>query len=545
VRQGGSFRSIAAACALVFAVAVALYAANHDHGFVFDDHTLVEENSRVHSIDVRAAFTTPYWGPERNDGLYRPATLLSFAADWRLGGGDPGWFHIVNDLLHGLVAALVVLVTWATLRSVFAGVAAGTLFAAHPVHAEAVHWIAGRAELLAALFVLSGLVLALVPRAIDARTDRLRSLLLVGAGFAAILSKEHGVTALPLALLAAWLFRTPGARPVTRNSALWLGALLALGGWLVLREAAVGDPTYATPAQDNPLVSRAGLDRAAGALAVGVRWIEHLLLPLTSSVDYGAPRSLAGGVPVWIAASVTALVLAALLGAALRLSHRRPAIAFWCAFLVVTYLPTSNLLFSTGTVFAERLLYLPSVAVCALFAAGLASVRKRPVAIALLAALASTYAALTLSCGADWRSDRTLFEREIAHPPYSARAAVNLATVVEDEDPPRADQLYREARTLAPDYIGLHLAYGTSLLKRGDAAGALPHLTRANELYPDSPSTLLNLGTAYARLGSLTEAARSWERLVAIDPGNVRARQNLEQLRRLTPSSSAAPGPGS
>jgi len=90
---------------------------------------------------------------------------------------------------------------------------------------------------------------------------------------------------------------------------------------------------------------------------------------------------------------------------------------------------------------------------------------------------------------------------------------------------------------MAPDYIGLHLAYGTFLLKRGDAGGALGHLARADELYPDSPSTLLNLGTAYARLGRMAEAARCWERLVAIDPGNVRARQNLERLRRLPAAS--------
>jgi len=121
---------------------------------------------------------------------------------------------------------------------------------------------------------------------------------------------------------------------------------------------------------------------------------------------------------------------------------------------------------------------------------------------------------------------------------------VNLANVLEEEDPARADALYREAQAMAPDYIGLHLAYGTFLLKRGDAASALRHLARADELYPDSPSTLLNLGTAYARLGRMSEAARCWERLVTIDPGNTRARENLQRLR-LRPSSSAVPYRGS
>lgn len=512
------------ACALVFAVAVALHLWGLGHGFVFDDHLLVETNARVHALDVGAAFSTPYWGPERNDGLYRPATLVSLGLDWKIGGGDPFWFHLVNVLLHGLVAALVAVVARATLDDEFAGLCAGVLFAAHPVHVEAVQWIAGRAELLVALFVLGGLAATL-------RAGRARAAIVLLCAGLALLSKEHGILALPLAGLAALYLGPPerGSRTILALGAAFAGLVVC---WLVLREMAVGDPRYPTPVEDNPLVARSGIDRLVGALAVGVRWIGQLLLPWSSAADYGAPVRLAGAVPVGVAAIVTVLALGLLAGCAIRLRRSKPAIAFWCAFLVLAYLPASNLPFSIGTVFAERLLYLPSVGVCALLGAGLAGIRRRKVGVAVLVLLSIGYGALSVARGPDWRSDRSLFEHEIAHPPYSSRAAVGLAQVIQDEDPTRAEKLYREAATMTPDSIGMHLAYGTFLLKRGDSAAALRHLARADALYPDSPSTLLNLGTAYARVGRLDDAARCWARLVAIDPSNTRARENLERLRR-------------
>ncbi|HZM00286.1 MAG TPA: hypothetical protein VFD43_08545, partial [Planctomycetota bacterium] len=172
--------------------------------------------------------------------------------------------------------------------------------------------------------------------------------------------------ALPLAILAVLFFGPSERKPLARILPLLLVFLLLLGGWIALREAAVGDPRYPVPVEDNPLVARTGVDRIVSALAVGVRWIVQLLVPIASSVDYGAPVPIAGSVPVGIAAFLSVLALGALVAASVLLRRTRPAIAFWCAFLLCTYLPTSNLLFSTGTVFAERLLYLPSVGVCAL-----------------------------------------------------------------------------------------------------------------------------------------------------------------------------------
>src|SRR5207245_2106926 len=78
-----------------------------------------------------------------------PVTILTYAVDWELSAGASSWFHFVNAVLHGIVCVLVVLVFERWLPAVGA-VAAGLVFAVHPVHVEVVAIVASRAALLVA-----------------------------------------------------------------------------------------------------------------------------------------------------------------------------------------------------------------------------------------------------------------------------------------------------------------------------------------------------------------------------------------------------------
>src|SRR2546422_146136 len=86
---------------------------------------------------------------------------LSYAIDWQLGGAA-WWFHGVNVAWH---AGASVAVAWLARRwsGERAALAAGLLFAVHPIHVEAVANIVGRAELMAALFAIVAGYAALVP----------------------------------------------------------------------------------------------------------------------------------------------------------------------------------------------------------------------------------------------------------------------------------------------------------------------------------------------------------------------------------------------
>src|SRR5205823_3350435 len=95
---------------LVFVAAVALYLPTVRYGFVQDDRAIIASNPAAHSVGAALrAFKDPYWPPESGAGLYRPVTILSFAVDWTLSGGRPGWLHLINALWHGVATVLLVI----------------------------------------------------------------------------------------------------------------------------------------------------------------------------------------------------------------------------------------------------------------------------------------------------------------------------------------------------------------------------------------------------------------------------------------------------
>lgn len=98
-----------------------------------------------------------FWGTPLNSsgshGSYRPLCVLTFRLNHWACGLRPAAFHLVNVLLHALNTGLTLRVGRLLLPAPAASLAA-LLFAAHPVHTEAVSGIVGRADLLACLFYL-------------------------------------------------------------------------------------------------------------------------------------------------------------------------------------------------------------------------------------------------------------------------------------------------------------------------------------------------------------------------------------------------------
>lgn len=105
------------------------------------------------------SFSNDFWGTPLTDsgshGSWRPLCVLSFRLNHLMAGGYVPWgFHLVNNLLHCVATALVVRVARTLLASFWAVLAAGTLFAVHPIHTEAVASVVGRADVAACVCYL-------------------------------------------------------------------------------------------------------------------------------------------------------------------------------------------------------------------------------------------------------------------------------------------------------------------------------------------------------------------------------------------------------
>src|SRR5712691_4479655 len=157
----------AAHVALLTAMLAGAVAAPAIHnGYVEDAHWIIEQRPLLeHSPTARALLLEPYWPRSFGGGVWRPAVLASYALDQQV-GPSPHWVHAVDVLWAALAAGLLALLA-VQLAGPALGLAAGLLFAVHPVHVEVTASGVGRAELMAAAGYAASLLCAW-----RARTDR-------------------------------------------------------------------------------------------------------------------------------------------------------------------------------------------------------------------------------------------------------------------------------------------------------------------------------------------------------------------------------------
>lgn len=421
--------------ALVVAVALAASASGLGNGFALDDVPIVQRHEVVHSLSRWwEIFGSPYWPPERGGGLYRPLPMLVWAAQWTLGGGSPWPFHAVNVVLYAVLAAVVLRLMRALVADERAALVGAALFAAHPVHVEAVANVVALTELMAAVPMVFAVAWFVERRRAGALGGR-DVVVLCGCYAAASLSKENG-TMLPLLLVAAEVVLMRGTGPwrerARRSLPLMAGLMAVAAGYLVLRAHALHAVKGEYPHVVWAVVPT--LTRELTMLGVAMEWLRLLFWPARLSAEYTPPHIRL--IDHWSWALLPAAILVYGVKSFMVVAFRRaPLVAFASAWIVVTLFPVSNTFVVAGLILAERTLLLPSVAAM-LAVAWLAQVAlewEAPRAAVLRGAGAATVMALvalgtwrSAERGPVWRDNETLFRQTVADAPQSYRARYNL-----------------------------------------------------------------------------------------------------------------------
>jgi tetratricopeptide (TPR) repeat protein len=109
---------------------------------------------------------------------------------------------------------------------------------------------------------------------------------------------------------------------------------------------------------------------------------------------------------------------------------------------------------------------------------------------------------------------------------------------------PRAETLIRKALSMSPDNPAFLDSLGWVRYRRGDLAGALPHLERAYRIFPD-PEIASHWGELLWLSGKQAEARALWARSLARSPDSKPLRATIERLTGTKMDSPEKPSPES
>ncbi|KAG8322155.1 hypothetical protein J6590_028222 [Homalodisca vitripennis] len=495
-----------------------------------------------HLTDV---FHNDFWGTplssSNSHGSYRPLCTLSYRVNHWISGFQPFGFHLVNIFLHGL-ATLLVLVTGRGLLPGRASSLAAALFAVHPVHVEAVAGLAGRADVLSSVFYLISFLcyqkhvkvrdyvlstklpvtkevfvrstVTVKRGAYHKRTEETNftnekyvfnfktvysiplfpkgesvyfSLFLVFS-VCALLSKEPGITVIPLAICYDIILHLRSKRLPTRSLGAFCSAsasLIYFSLILLCRLYAMGLHTPSFSKADNPTAKEA---------SILTRTLTFLYLPVFNFLLLFCPRQLSFDWSMDAIPRITSPFDSRLLPTALfyyilyytvhscvrhyRSKHHKSVMKRQCckvckqnpeenhhtickivnnnnlpaschcknssnqtlskksivtmclAFIILPFTPATNLFFYVGFVVAERVLYLPSVGFCMLVALGAHALwnHYRNFVLGGILLLLAVLSARTFQRNRDWASEESLYRSAVHINP--SKAYGNLGSIL-------------------------------------------------------------------------------------------------------------------
>ena len=486
------------------------------HGpFVFDDSGL----PFYHSIGDE---TVSAW----TSGV-RPVLMISYWLNRALWGESPFAYHTVNLLIHVMNTGLVLLVIWRLLswanwdpaRRKWTSIAGATVFLIHPLQTEAVSYIAGRSESLSTLFLLLAYALFLYRgREEISWTEAVGVLVLFGIAVAA---KENAVSLAGILILTDVFWPKPFSVAGLRKN--WRLYLLMLPG-AVAAAALVFRMLAGASSAGFSIREFKWYEYAFTEARAIFTYIRLSVLPIGLSVDHDFPKSntiLQHGALLWI------LLLAALVYGTVRLRHRYPLACFGLLLYLIALAPTSSVV-PIADPLVERRMYLPIVGLVLI---GCDLSRRvnfsSPAAWGTVAAVFMWFAASCYARSQEWGNPDQLFAEAAMASTHNIRPYLNLTEILVHENRcglaiphlERADRLF-------PRNYYVQMAWAWALECSGEREEAMQRLRAAAQIHPCS-RVYEQMGLLYGEMGQSTDAGRALQTAVDLDANSASAHDAL------------------
>ena len=447
-------------------------------------------------------------------GGFHPAVSLLYRMEWLIGVGSPDIYHFTSILLHAVATWLV----FRLIRGVGAtpGIAfvAALLFAAHPIHVEAVAYVTGRPDLLATVCALGALLIA--RSATICAPDGCRSPWLYAAYTllaVAVLSDEVALVT-PLLLIGLDRWGSPRVPTRGRTTAYVGFAAVAVAGIL----ARIGAHQLRLNEPHELLAPGAGL---WAPIIAAYEYLRALVVPY----PLNAMRSLTVVEAASWSLRLAALASFAVLALIVWWRRHDPLARTGALLLALPLLPALPLPFSQGAYVEERAAYFASVGFCFLVGSLISWItpqRRAQTGAAILGILlAGVAAAGTMKRIPVWKSNVTLLADAARNDPKDPAPHLALADQYASVANYNA-ALNSVGRAIALDSTNADAYHKRTLLlnRLGRYPEAETAARRTVMLSPEESIYWANLGDLLAREGKNREALEATRKAVALDSTN-------------------------
>lgn len=492
---------------LMIALAGVLVYGNSLRGeLLWDDINLVQTNPFIKdwSYLPQIFLNSIRSGAGEVTNFYRPVQFLIYGIVYSLGQLNVVGYHSVSVLVHVLVALSVYRLTGLLFQDELLARLAGVLFVIHPVHTEAVAYISGIADPLAALFMLWCFIFYI--RGLD-RIGGVRTAAMCLVYVLALLSRENSLI-LPVLI---WFYHKAFDKPVAFKR---LGALIVTAVAYVLWRWVLLGNFVAEGISHPPFVTR-----LPGIFVALTGYVRLLIAPLNLHMEYGG---LLFNLREWrVFTGIIFLII--LMMSAFKGRKQDRLLSFSAGWFLIALIPASNL-FPINAYMAEHWLYLPSVGFFWALSYGIHILWKREkmrvAAIGITVCLCSSFSVLTVRQNRYWQDAVTFYTRMLHLAPYSSKLYNNLAMAYHEKgEDEKLVALLQNAVAIEGDNAVAYNNLGNALKNLKRYEESITAYETAVRLNPGYSGAYYNLGLIYADVkGQKDKAVALFTRAVEIEP---------------------------
>ena len=514
---------------LIILAAILSYLNSLHNEFIWDDEDFILKNATVKDWHrwPRVFTENMIQGARKGSNFYRPLQSLTHGVDYIIWKDNPAGHHATNIIFHILAS----IAAYLALRKIFSGEISfftALFFAAHPAQTEAVAYVSGRSDPMAAFFVLLAIIFFE------------RNVLLSCLAFIlALMSKESALIG-PFLLMLYLLFKNKGIKPYIKRMLplVLIMVIYAAFRLTVLNFSNTIGGNLPQPFYYVPLYIRFCTFLKTLPVYFGILlWPFglHMERQMSLARSIFEPQVFSG-----------LLILVSVFFIAYKMRRFNAVMLFSACWFFIALFPNSNLIPINALIY-EHWLYLPSLGFFITIAWLIAEIlrfaqddpfirKKTPRGVKYISVLTAIVIVLfyiwrTNERNKEWRDHISFYESAIKYAPDSGRLHNNLAMAYADkgriED---AIMEYKKAVALGDYYPQTHFNLSNIYLAKGDYENAVKELKRSIEIDPDFLYSHEGLAVLYFNQKRFYESKSEAEFIINLEPDNKIARDILRKL---------------